>query len=212
MPPLGRILEGLVTTLDAAGQPHLAPMGPIVDDSLHTLCLRPFQTSTTFQNLQRTRQGVLHVTDDVELLAQAAVGKTPGSTEFQPASRIEGRVLVDCCRWYEFRVTAIDATNERCEMTAEVVAEGSRRDFFGFNRAMHAVLELAILATRVRLLPPEFLWAEIERLAIPVQKTAGPREARAFEFLKAHLRTMLEQEPPGPAADSSLADNAGAVS
>lgn len=204
----GRILEGLVTTCDLGGQPHLAPMGPIVDDEMHTLRLRPFQTSTTFRNLQRTGEGVLHVTDDVELFARAAVGKVETLPPMLSAKHVTGWILADACRWYEFRVTSLDTTQDRSEIIAEVVAQGFQRDFFGFNRAMHAVLELAILATRVHLLAPEYLQAEIERLAVPVQKTAGPKETRAFEFLAAHLRNKLAEQT-GTESDGAANSGAG---
>ena len=205
----GRILEGLVTTCDLGGQPHLAPMGPIVDETMHTLRLRPFQTSTTFRNLQRTGEGVLHVTDDVELLARAAVGKVESLPPSRSAESVTGWILADTCRWYEFRVTSLDTSQERSDIMAEVVAQGRQRDFFGFNRAMHAVLELAILATRVHLLSPNFLREEIERLAIPVQKTAGPKEMRAFEFLASHLQGIFAGKADPNSDDSSTP---GAVS
>ena len=73
--PQGKLLEGVVTTLNDNGSPHLAPMGPIVDADFERLLLRPFRTSVTYQNLKRSEQGVLHVTDDVELIAHAAVGR-----------------------------------------------------------------------------------------------------------------------------------------
>ena len=68
-----------------------------------------------------------------------------------------------------------------------VPRRGPRRDprpFFGFNRAKHAVLEAAILATRIGILPDDEIRREMERLAIPVEKTAGQQERRAFEFLR----------------------------
>ena len=51
------ILEGLVTSLDEGGTLHVAPMGPIVDESMQSLLLRPFRTSQTFRNLDARRQG-----------------------------------------------------------------------------------------------------------------------------------------------------------
>ena len=73
--PDGILLEGIMTTLNADGSPHIAPMGPIVDANFTLVLLRPFSTSTTYKNLKRAGQGVLHVTDDVELFARAAVGR-----------------------------------------------------------------------------------------------------------------------------------------
>src|SRR3990170_9017340 len=102
--PDGTLLEGIVTTLDDAGSPHIAPMGPIVDADFNWLLLRPFRTSATFANLKRTGQGVLHVTDDVELLARAAVGRIEQMPGLIPTESIEGVIVADACRWYAFRV------------------------------------------------------------------------------------------------------------
>ena len=66
-------------------------MGPIVDETMQTLVLRPFQTSTTYRNLKQTGCGVFHVTDDVLLLAQAAIGALDVSPETFPAAEfLEG--------------------------------------------------------------------------------------------------------------------------
>jgi hypothetical protein len=60
---------------------------------------------------------------------------------------------------------------------------------FGFNRAKHAVLEAAILATRTHLIPPAEIEKEFERLRVIVNKTAGPQETEAFALLEAHVRS-----------------------
>ncbi len=148
----GMILEGIVTTRDNTGAVHVAPMGPIVDASLTTLRLRPFKTSQTYKNLQRAPVGVFHVVDDVLLLARSAVGLLAKAPPTFPAEKISGEVLADCCRWYEFEIREFDDAQERAQLLAQVVQAGRVRDFFGFNRAKHAVLEAAILATRVHLI------------------------------------------------------------
>ena len=66
------IVEGLVTSLDRDGRLNVAPMGPIVSGNFEALVLRPFQPSTTFDNLNATRCGVFHVVDRVEV-----IGKRP---------------------------------------------------------------------------------------------------------------------------------------
>jgi uncharacterized protein len=185
------ILEGLVTTLNADGSVNLAPMGPIVDERMEHLVFRPFQTSTTFANLQRTGEGVFHVTDDVELLAHAAVGMLAALPEMHPAKAVAGMILTDACRWYAFRARSIDTSGERVRIEAEVVDRGSQREFFGFNRAKHAVLEAAILATRIGILPANEIRAELAQLAPPVAKTGGPSETAAFEFLRSFIDQRL---------------------
>ncbi|MCA9078047.1 MAG: DUF447 family protein [Planctomycetaceae bacterium] len=193
------ILEGIVTTLNEDDSVNVAPMGPILDETMQTLLLRPFQTSTTYHNLKRTSCGVLHVTDDVLLLARAAINALDGVLETQPANKIDGVVLASACRWYEFEVTSLDDTDERTRIECRIVHVGRLRDFFGFNRAKHAVIEAAILATRVHLLPADEIRAEFDRLAAPINKTAGPQEREAFtllsEFVDEHLQNASELRP-----------------
>jgi hypothetical protein len=189
--PEGILLEGIVTTLNADGTPHVAPMGPIVDADFDWLLLRPFSTSTTYQNLKRTRQGVLHVSDDVALFARAAVGQVDRLPDVLPAKSIDGVILASACRWYAFRVETLDDSDERTRIVATVVDRGRLRDFFGFNRAKHAVIEAAILATRIGLLSADHIVSEFERLAVPVRKTGGRQEHAAFEFLRKYVDEQL---------------------
>jgi len=186
------ILEGIVTTANADGSPNVAPMGPIVDPAFRTLVLRPYQTSQTYANLKRQGRGVLHVTDDVELLARAAVNRLEATPEMLTVPGVEGFILASACRWYAFEVSELDDSLPRTQIVARVTESGQLRDFFGFNRAKHAVIEAAILATRLEFLPREEVLAELERLQVPVDKTAGPAERRAFEFLVDYVRQAAE--------------------
>jgi hypothetical protein len=181
------ILEGIVTTVSAEGALNVAPMGPRIGATMDRFVLRPFNTAQTYRNLRSHGEGVLHVTDDVLLLARAAVGRLEPLPEVEPAEQVRGYVLRDTCRYYEFRVTAIDDRDERVTIEAATVHTGRRRDFFGFNRAKHAVVEAAILATRTAFLPGEEIAAEFRRLAVLVQKTGGPQEHEAFRFLSEYV-------------------------
>ena len=182
------ILEGLVTTCAPDGSPHLAPMGPRVDPGFRTFTLKPFNTSTTYANLRRHPEGVLHATDDVLLLARAAVGRIEVPPAVRPAVAVRGWVLADACRAFEFRVTGVDASADRVVMRCEVVRADSLRDMFGFNRGKHAVVEAAILATRLHLLPPADVAAEYAGLLVLVDKTGGDAEREAFAFLDGYRR------------------------
>jgi len=193
----GRILEGVVTTLNEDRSVNISPMGPIVDPQLKTLVLRPFRTSKTYQNLKRTGQGVFHVTDNVKLIAQTAVGTPDPLPRLAATQKIDAMALVDACRWYEFTVESLDDRDERTWIVAQTVAQQHNRDFFGFNRAQHAVLEAAILATRVSLLPVEQVLTELQRLQSPVKKTAGAAEQEAFDFLRDHIERHLVQQCKG---------------
>ena len=71
---------------------------------------------------------------------------------------------------------SVDDSAERVTIEAEVVHAGRGRDWFGFNRAKHAVVEAAILATRFHLLPLAEVAAEFRKLRVIVGKTGGPAE------------------------------------
>ncbi len=187
------IVEGIVTSIDAEGLVNVAPMGPFVEASFTTLRLRPYQTSRTYQNLKLHRQGVFHVVDDVLLLAQAAIGELNQLPELFPAEKIQGQVIKSACRWYEFEVIELNDSQERTDILARVVHHGRLSDFVGFNRAKHAVLEAAILATRVHLLNRDFIMQEYDRLKVPLEKTAGPAELEAFALLRDFVRRRLEE-------------------
>ena len=181
------IIEGVVTSQNSEGVLNIAPMGPIVDESLTWFRLRPFQTSTTFRNLQATRCGVFHVVDDVLLIAQAALNQLPPSVPTRSAISVSGQVLEGACRWFEFQVESLDTSQARSEIQCRVVQTGTIRDFFGFNRAKHAVLEATILATRLHLIPRERIQSQLSDLKVIVDKTAGPREFEAFALVEAFI-------------------------
>lgn len=192
------ILEGIVTTLGPDGVVNIAPMGPAVPDDyplspLTSFELRPFQSSRTYANLAHHGEGVLHITDDVLLLAQAAIGEIHHQPAQERAQSVRGVVLTASVRAYEFRVVMESVDGPRARLRAEVLRTQRFRDFFGFNRAQFAVLESAILATRVGIVPQGDVLEALERLRPLVGKTGGPREQQAFALLEAHIRQRLTQ-------------------
>ena len=189
------ILEGIVVTLGEGGTPNIAPMGPRVDRDISRLILRPVQTSQTYRNLKATSCGVFHVTDDVELLARAAISKLEPPPSLAGIAGFPCPRLADACRWFAFRVQSLDDAAQRTTIECNVVARGELRPFLGFNRAKHAVLEAAILATRIDILPAEGILSELSRLAVPVQKTAGNQERQAFDLLDAYIHSRLNSGP-----------------
>jgi uncharacterized protein len=190
------ILEGIVTTLGPEDSLNVAPMGPRVEPALRRFTLRPYRTSTTYRNLKARGEGVLHVTDDVLLLARAAIGAEV-DVATRPADAVRGRVLLDACRYFEFRVVDLDDRAERTSIAAETVAEGDLRPFFGFNRGKHAVVEAAILATRTEILPLEEIQGELRRLAPLVEKTGGAAEHEAFALLDRYVAEVARRRGLG---------------
>lgn len=179
------ILETIVTSMDPQGAINFAPMG--VEWGEETIILKPFLETTTYRNVSATGAAVVNLVDDAMLFAQGAIS----SPQFPwvPAGVVRGAVLEAACSWRELEVLTIDATPPRSRIDARVVHRGVRREFLGFNRARHAVLEAAILATRTHLLPADQVRDEFARLQIVVDKTAGPREREAMELLTDYVRS-----------------------
>ncbi|WP_165229931.1 DUF447 domain-containing protein [Aquisphaera insulae] len=200
------ILEGIVTTVDDRGELNIAPMGITLGPSLglDRFQLRPYPSSTTFRNLKSSGEGVFHITDDVLLLAQTAIGLAPSpAAAVRPAEAVSGWVLVNACRFLEFRTASLDESAERARIEAVTVREGRNRDFLGFNRARHAVLEAAILATRTAFLPRSEILGDLDRLAVLVEKTGGDRERTAFRILRDHVGAAADSAPAGPSVESA---------
>ena len=72
-----------------------------------------------------------------------------------------------------------------------MVYSGAQREFIGLNRARNAVLETAIVATRTHLISAAEIRADVARLQIIVDKTAGPREQEAMALLTDHIANKL---------------------
>jgi uncharacterized protein len=175
------ILETVVTTLNPDGSVNCAAMG--VEWGERRIVIKPFRGTRTLRNLRATGAAVVNLTDDILLFSQAALGDPHPPT--RPAAGIEGAVLDDACSWREVRVEAIDDSAQRARVSTVVVDGGTGREFLGLNRACHAVLEASILASRARLLRAEDIAAELDRLQVLVDKTAGAREREAMAYVRA---------------------------
>jgi hypothetical protein len=179
------ILETIVTTVAEDGAVNCAPMGVEWDDDL--IVLKPFLETATYRNVRATGAAVVNLTDDVRIFARAAIANPEYPT--LPAESVRGVVLADCCSWREVTLRSIDSTPPRSRIEMAVVHRGMRREFIGYNRARHAVLEAAIYATRVHLLARPFLESELTRLQTIVDKTAGPHEIEAMALLADYIRS-----------------------
>lgn len=183
------IIECIVTTINPDGVVNCAPMGVEWDPQAATdlIVLKPFLDTATYRNVSATGAAVVNVTDDVRMFARAAISNPVYET--MPAAVVRGVVLADACSWRELEVRTLDSSPPRSRIEMAVVHSGMNREFIGFNRAHHAVLEAAIYATRVHLLDRGFLESELARLQVIVDKTAGPREREAMALLADHIRS-----------------------
>ena len=174
------ILETVVTTINPDDSVNCAAMG--VEWGERRIVIKPYRGTRTLRNLRATGAAVVNVTDDILLFSQAALGDPRPPT--RAAASVDGAVLDAACSWREVRVEQIDGDAARASVSTTVVGAGRGREFLGFNRACHAVLEASILASRARMLEAEFIRAELRRLQVLVDKTGGPREREAMAYVR----------------------------
>jgi uncharacterized protein len=187
------IIETIVTTMDANGAVNIAPMGVEWDGGDDPPVLKPFLETTTFRNVTATGVAVVNLVDDVRIFARAAIANP--DYPVVPAVAVRGVCLEAACSWRELTVRSMDSTPPRSRIETTIVHRGFRREFIGFNRARHAVLEAAIYATRVHMLDRSFIEAELARLQVIVDKTAGPPEHEAMALLTEYVRSAPVTRP-----------------
>ena len=181
------IIETIVTTLDADGVVNIAPMGVEWTGGDDAPVLKPFLETVTYRNVVATRAAVVNLVDDVRVFARAAISNP--SYAVLRATVVRGVILEAACSWRELQIQSVDSTPPRSRIETEIVHHGFRREFIGFNRARHAVLETAIYATRVHMLARDFLESEVARLQVIVDKTAGAAEPEAMTLLADYIRS-----------------------
>jgi hypothetical protein len=187
------IIETILTTMAATGAVNIAPMGVEWDGGDDPPVLKPFLETTTFRNVTATGVAVVNLVDDVRIFARAAISNP--DYPVVPAVAVRGVCLEAACSWRELTVRSMDSTPPRSRIETTIVHRGFRREFIGFNRARHAVLEAAIYATRVHMLDRSFIEAELARLQVIVDKTAGPAEHEAMALLTEYVRSASGTPP-----------------
>ena len=177
------IRETIITTTNTAGAAHIAPMG--ITQEGDGWVIAPFKPSTTLDNLRHNPCAVVNYTDDVLVFAGCLTGRYDWPV--RPATKVSGVVLEQCLAHAELEVESVTEDDQRPRLYCRVVHEESHHPFQGFNRAQAAVLEAAILVSRLEILPWDKIERELDYLEIAVGKTAGPRERQAWEWLMAKV-------------------------
>ncbi|MEM8573496.1 MAG: DUF447 domain-containing protein [Pseudomonadota bacterium] len=185
------IRECIVTTMSDEGRLHIAPLG-LIEDSEGWI-IAPFRPSATLDNLRTTPFAVASLTDDVMVFAGCLTGNKDWPT--RPADQIPGARLENALAHLELAVENVEEDELRPRFHCRIVHEGNHAPFKGFNRAQAAVIETAILATRLKLLPREKIETELAYHQIAVEKTAGPREHEAWRILVEKIEDFYKHAP-----------------
>jgi uncharacterized protein len=179
------LIETVVTTTGSDGVVNCAAMG--VRWGEEELVFWPFDGTRTLRNLRFRGEAVVHLTDDVLLFVQAALGHP--QPPMRPASVVAGLVIEDVNAWREVVVAEITPDSSRRSLVrARVVASGTgTRQPLGLCRARHAAVEASIVASRLRWLGADHVEAELDRLQELVDKTAGPCERAAMDYVRRYV-------------------------
>lgn len=173
------IQETIVTSISASGTVHVAPMGVHVEGD--NFIILPFKPSTTLNNIVETGHAVMNHCDDVRVFAGCLTGRR--DWPLTPCNIVSGYYLADTLTHIELSLRKMEDDPVRPRLFCEAEHTEVHKPFQGFNRAQFAVLEAAILLSRVDRLPRQKVQAELDYLRIAVDKCAGRRELEAWEWL-----------------------------
>ena len=175
-----QIFETVLTTMAADGRVHVAPMG--VRYRVGQVVLMPFKPSTTLDNVLATEHAVLNLVTDSRVFAGCVTGRRSWPTV--PADKIAGVRLANALGHVELALQQHLDDPQRPVLRMARVHEAGHAPFMGLNRAQHAVVEGAVLVSRLHMLPAAKVDAEMAYLQIAIDKTAGPEEREAWGWLR----------------------------
>jgi hypothetical protein len=186
------IYETIVSTQNAVGIPHLAPMGIHRHDEGYLIM--PFRPSATLDNILATGYAVINYCDDVRVFAGCLTGRRDWPLKM--AEKIPGLYLAATLAHVEVAVARVENDAVRPKLYCRAVHSVNHAPFQGFNRAQFAVLEASILVSRLGILPPNKIEAELAYLRIGLEKTAGERELQAWSWLMQRIENYQQQAAP----------------
>jgi len=151
------IVETIVSTYNANGQPNAAPMGVKTEDATHVV-IRPYTSTLTYKNLQSKKCAVINVTSNPELYYRTAFKETNPKAEvshdwFENAEAVDAPRLRVADAFIEVSVAHIKSLDaERAEVLCDVQLVKAPSSLpKAYCRATFATIEAIIHATRVRL-------------------------------------------------------------
>ncbi len=173
------IFETIITTVNAEGISHVTPFGVRYEGE--SILISPYKPSTTLANILASKRAVMNITDDVRVFAAALTNRQAWA--LQQASKVKGVRLADCLQHVELALIEVRDDAVRPQLVMQKIHTENHRPFNGFNRAQAAVIELAVLVSRLHMLPKDKILAEMQYLQIAIDKTAGENELLAWSWL-----------------------------
>ncbi|BDA86317.1 hypothetical protein Sa4125_38590 [Aureimonas sp. SA4125] len=196
MEPMPYIRETILTTIGPDGAVHIAPLGIIEDGDLWVIA--PFRPSKTLDNLEANGIAVVNYTDDALIFAGCLTGRKDWpltALEDCAVPRLEAALAHDI-----LTVERVETHAQRPRFHCRITGSGQHRPFTGMNRARAAIVEAAILVSRLSMLPADKIEAEVAYLNIAIEKTAGDDERQAWYWLMEKIIAHLAATEPSAEA------------
>lgn len=187
------ILETIITSIDHDGKPHVAPFGVRMENE--NIIISPYKPSHTLENILASKVAVMSNTDDVRVFAGALTGRQPWT--LIPTNQVNGFRLKNCLAHTELQLLKVRDDALRPQLVMQQIISENHAAFKGFNRAQAAVLELAVLVSRLDRLPKAKVESELQYLQIAIDKTAGEIEHEAWSWLIEKIQTFYENNANG---------------
>src|SRR5262249_16273054 len=156
----------------------------------------PFHPSKTLDNLRAVPFAAANYTDDVRVFAGCLTGRHQWPTV--PCDGVPVQRLAGALAHAELAVERVTADAHRPRFHCGGTRGVSPARFLALNRAQAAVIEAAILVSRLDMLPREKVEQEIAYLEIAVSKTAGDAERQAWEWLMERVAARYARVHAGP--------------
>lgn len=185
-----QIFEIVLSTVNREGRVHVAPMGVRYQGA--EVLLMPFKPSTTLDNVLATGHAVLNLVTDTRVFAGCVTGRREWPSV--PADAIPGARLACAIGHVELQLKEHRDDPQRPTLRMARLREVAHAPFIGMNRAQAAVLEGAVLVSRLHLLTRAKVDAEMDYLQIAIDKTAGEPEREAWGWLRAAVAARRSAE------------------
>ena len=187
------ILETIITSIDHDGKPRVAPFGVRTENA--NIIISPYKPSHTLENILASNVAVMSNTDDVRVFAGALTGRQPWT--LIPTNQVNGFRLKNCLAHTELQLLKVRDDALRPQLVMQQIISENHAAFKGFNRAQAAVLELAVLVSRLDRLPKARVESELQYLQIAIDKTAGEIEHEAWSWLIEKIQTFYKNNANG---------------
>jgi uncharacterized protein len=185
------IFETIIISTNEVGEAHVTPFG--VKHEGDYIIVSPFKPSKTLDNILHSKAATMNLTDDVRVFAGALTNRQ--CWDLTPANKIKGFRLADCLTHVELILVDVRDDHTRPQLVMQKAETQHHEGFKGFNRAQAAVIELAVLVSRLKMLPYEKIQSELRYLQIAIDKTAGERELEAWGWLLEKINAYVEENP-----------------